>query len=798
MTNPVGPVFAGGRFEEYVVAENNQQYTILFLPDLNNDALQKEGKPPYFYYLPEQVRIARMGDTGDYKFHLLHFVGTFSEDTHVGLGNAEVVGGVFSVTTTSRYPTSVLQKALAQVQAKWQGKDNKYWGIRGRAKPQIAVVPILSNETAITNLSPDASGNPPGGGGRGALPPAGGGGPALPPGPGGEAPRNALGVRMVEPPARVRHGDAFQARSSLDAWAWKLQGAGAGSITGGENAYSGLIGAYPSEILWAGFHGAYSPIVVTQNLRLAVWSELIDLTITGNWDRVFQHFSAHAKASGWWWSADIKAEFNNLRMSGGIDVKLSIDGTTPSGQKLEEEMNKRIDLIYGKFMEAAQKVIFEPQPPNVEPAKAEGGGGFFGWGGGFALKYRRDSTKLNLYYHEARNQRYIQPHTISSSLQGFYNEIKQDPQAEKKYFTRLVLGDLSRKVTRIVSPQINWTGDPVGAVSCQVGYPGARGEIQWTGHLFQNSDTWSPVMAERKLDEVANPPSGWSPDKTFVKRSIHFKEPPRESDSPYVHIFVEQPDVPLDPQPNGELTNDHDIIVRLEDAGLLDVGPIGLNIALLDNTQQVDIEFKALGRTSAGQERPVTRFTWKFDDQDTPRIWKRFTGQPGYIPAFQYRVTCIVKGSFFSKGMTWSGPWVDANGNGPITINVPGPDDEGVTKRNLTLRELLEETPRIVPEESGLGGGPTPPPPAEPTTGGAPPPPAGIGTPPTGIGAPPRLDQPVYAESEGYNLLPPPPVGTAISAPVTEYRMPNGISHNGHGKEEPAEELAVEGGWRVG
>src|SRR5215208_5230447 len=161
MTSPAGPIFTG-RFERYVVDDDSgEQYTILFVPDRMNDELQAEGSPAYYYYIPEQVRLARKGDVGDYKFRHIHFVGTFDKDTNVGLDEGEVQGGVLSFTATSRYPTSVMMKAQEQLIAKWNGKTEAYWGLRSRATPQFAIAPIVNNQTIITNLSPTSDGTVP-------------------------------------------------------------------------------------------------------------------------------------------------------------------------------------------------------------------------------------------------------------------------------------------------------------------------------------------------------------------------------------------------------------------------------------------------------------------------------------------------------------------------------------------------------------------------------------------------------------------------------------------------------------
>ncbi|WP_218975625.1 hypothetical protein, partial [Salmonella enterica] len=152
---------------------------------------------------------------------------------------------------------------------------------------------------------------------------------------------------------------------------------------------------------------------------------------------------------------------------------------TPEGAEAEKAIEKRIEMITQQFMTQASKVIFDPPQPSVAPAQAPSGGGIFsslfGYGGGLALKARRDQQSVNLFFEETRHFRYNQPNTISSTFEGFYNEIKKDPAAEKKYFTRLILGDLSKKITRIVKPVVNWpspekswVGEPVSFLSAQV------------------------------------------------------------------------------------------------------------------------------------------------------------------------------------------------------------------------------------------------------------------------------------------------------------------------------------------
>lgn len=726
MANAVGPAFTGG-FESFVINdESNEQYTILYLPDRNNEELQRERKSPVFYYLPEQVRLARQGDTKDFKFRHTHFVGVFDENS-IGVDRGETQGGVLAFTITSRFPTQVLRQSQEQLLQKFRGDNDKYWGIRTNVAPEFRIAPILSNVTAISNITPNGDGSTPGmggaaGGGAAGGGAAGGGGaaeggaagggaagggvPAAGGGqPGGETPDGGPRGFDANGLARsVPHGRGFRAPSALDPWAWRMEGQGPGSITGGENAFAAILGPIPSEIIWAGFHGAYSPIVAIQNLRMPMWSQLMRVKITGKWKRIFEHFSAAAQARYLWFSADVKAEFNRMRMNGDIKVEVDIDGTMPGGDRMEQVINARIDTIVAQFNEIAKKVIFDPPQPNVEPAQAPSGGLFsslFSGGAGVALKARRDETQVDLNYEETRYFRYVQPHTISSSLQGFYNEIKNDPRAEQKYFTRLVLGGLGRKVTRFIKPVVNWpdrtrnhVGEPVAFLSAQVGYPGEQGQIQWSSQTFQSADpidtTFRPVFVERRREEVRNPPPGWTPDKTFLKRRVHFMEAPGENAYPFTKVFVEKNVVELDPGANGTLTNDNIIEVRADEVGTLDVGPVSLGAELSASSEMVEVEFRTKGTRADGTDRfaKATRFLWKFEDQNEPRYYRIFTGQLDFKPDYQYRVHVTVKGTLFNKGKAWTGPWQDVNGNGSLMVAVPGPDDTGVTTRQLTTREM--------------------------------------------------------------------------------------------------------------
>src|SRR5688572_12333185 len=100
-TNALGPTFAGGM---QPIIENGLE--LLYYPDVNNNALQAEGKSPVFYWLPNYVHIARKDGKpdGDLMFSLIRFAGREAADGSTDLGDGKttsVAGGVLGFSVTS-------------------------------------------------------------------------------------------------------------------------------------------------------------------------------------------------------------------------------------------------------------------------------------------------------------------------------------------------------------------------------------------------------------------------------------------------------------------------------------------------------------------------------------------------------------------------------------------------------------------------------------------------------------------------------------------------------------------------
>ena len=680
MATPVGPLFAGG---SRVITKSG--YDVEYYADAHNSLLQQAGLAPCYYWLPRSVNLARR-DNGDYKFSMVHFVGVRTNSTTVGETSTdnEVAGGVVTFSTTAAPPDAILEEAHAALTAQVRAESDPLWRYSSNARPSFSFIPIVSNQCMLSNTLPGADGSVP----------------ASTPGKALGAPPTVAAMRGSRAAvAMPRTVPTTYRGSNLDPMFVRFSGQGPGTIDpGAEKPYSALLGSIPAGIVYNSFHNTGTGVLtVTQAMKVRVVSPMMTIDITGDWSRIQDHFSAAAHAGGLFWSADIKVQFDALRESGDITVHTFIDQSLPGADKLQAYMDQRSDLVFQKFMDLAKTTIFDPAPFNEQPAEASGGllGGVFGGFGG-AMKLRKQRTTLHLEYHETKEMAYLQDYQVGGTLDGIGEAIRANPAKEKTYFTTFDVGDWDRKVTRFVKPIVNWpdptqkwVGEPVAFLSVQVGYPNTAGEMQWDGHAFNPKDgadsNWNTATYQKALTDVTNPPKGWAPDTMFVKRQIHFAEPPSEFEMPFARVQVEKSIVDLDPGDFGTPEKDINLEVRVAEAGTLSVGPILLGTQLTDDTQFVEVTLQASGTRDDGKPRDPVKFTFKFVDQTEPRYWLVYTGQPGFVPKFTYSIRVVVKGTLFTHGQEWTTTPVETGGSGPIMITVPTPDDPGVTKKDIPL-----------------------------------------------------------------------------------------------------------------
>ena len=684
MTRPGGPTRLGG-FEEYVIPDESsgEGWAIRLYPDVMQTELEKSGQPTSYYWQPQALRLAQFPDSGDYKFSHVHFAGVLTEDANVGVENElETVGGLLAFTTTTRPPPAVMEQVRDRLKERIRGNNDPLWRWSNTARdPNITMVPINENRTSISSLAPDASPTRPDGAGEGGTAPP-------------RAERDLLTRRGI------RHGRELRSRErDLGAWHVQLDGTGAGSTTGGENAYGGLLGMIPSELVWAALHGGATPFTISQHLLVPMATPAATIIIEGHWRQIFEHFSAQAKGGFMFFEADISLELENLRRTGDIKVQVIVDSTVPNAAEIQKQMEADKSLILNQFMEQAKKTIFDQALPDEKAAEAKTRPG--PWSLGLAFKLVRKQIDLELRYEEERIFKYNHKDTISSQLEGLRRRLKASPDEEAKYFQRVVLGNLSTKLRRIVRPVFG-EEDPAARMVVELGYASTQAPLAWKGTEFTRGggadQNWIPEWVQLRPGEAQDPPSGWQPDMTYLRRSVILDQSSSVGRNPNNRTVVEVDQMRLDP-PEGTPTSEMAVDVRSSD-GLLDV-TLMLNQILSAPNERVEVEIRPHGKTIAGADRPVQRFMWNENDQSQPRRLRIYTGQKDYQPLFDYRVRCMILAPLGKPGgEDWTGPWITAVGGDVLTVVIPDPDGEGVTRRSLSKKEARALRAGVEPTEA--------------------------------------------------------------------------------------------------
>src|SRR5262249_27173473 len=145
-------------------------------------------------------------------------------------------------------------------------------------------------------------------------------------------------------------------------------------------------------------------------------------SIHGDWDAIFTHFSTDLKGSYFFVKGDIQLAFNNAVKKGIITKQITIDNEVLTPEQ-EKNYEAQVDKTFDKFLDIAQKTIFDVQPPHIDNAKADDPGTV---GVSFAMKFQRDQSHLTLDFKEEIDETYIKDNVISAHLMGFYDVIRND------------------------------------------------------------------------------------------------------------------------------------------------------------------------------------------------------------------------------------------------------------------------------------------------------------------------------------------------------------------------------------
>ena len=583
-----------------------------------------------FYYALDDPKLAKDAD-GHYKFHLQKFSGVMDPDKNIGAnGYSELAGGYLTFSTTLKVPESVMKRAIENLKEKIQAQYSTYklWKWQsGLPEPNVSPMPIVDNMTSIHKVTKD-----------------------------------------LENPAPPTDGD------NPDAWMFLVQGEGKGTLnTLGSNAFSAMLGQYPVQMIEASAKSGTSQIVVENVLKFKLWTMVNEIRIRGDWDHIYEHFSANLNGKAWFAEADIEVELNKMIKSGGIEVEVKFDEEFVSADD-EETMMKAKEAIVKSFTDLAKTTIFDVKQPDVKAAQAgkPKTGLFRPWGVSFAMKYRRDKINLTLDYHEKIDKKISKESKHSANMDGLFDELKNNPEAVERYFSEVFMEEGFRKVHVVANANANWgdgngdPGDPIHSMSVQIGYPDSQGQIVWkpTARFTESfSDTelssngvpaiWTKNTKDRiYVFDFTRHDNGEASEKILVKRTISFKEKP--------NVFVDEIQL-------ADLeTEDHLVEVRANSASVLKIGPIQPAEFIPSEKFKVKIIVKVDGM----QEQ---RFHFDQDNAETPQFLDFWFANQNEIPKWEYKVEVAVQGKIpiLNPTVKWETDWIKREGIGDLIADIP-------------------------------------------------------------------------------------------------------------------------------
>ncbi|MFF8772481.1 hypothetical protein [Kitasatospora sp. NPDC015120] len=644
MVDPIGPTMAGGTQK----VDDESGWTVTFYPDANNYALMSEGKPPSFYWLPTRLSLAR-DENDDYKFNLTRFIGKAQTPQ-----DKDTVGGVLGLTVTGAIPSDVWNRLTKKVIEQTDKNTNGLWWKEGRLDPLFQPVVVSSNTVSLSNL--------------------------------------ALGGKREPADASRPGGEPQPGDEPLKNWHWVLQGGGKASLDPtGETAFVALVGNYPAQLLYKSFKGTSTGIVFASSaMQLHMWTPRVKLTIECNWNKIYEHFKSKLNVRTLWAKADIDAELKSLQIDGAIKVEFVLDETVPipGMEKISETLQKHSDVVVEKFLEYVGGVIFGPAPEK-DGTSGEASSKESPWGAELKLKASWDFTKLRLKYEETDRMAYLQTSVTSSSLTSVLKEdAGNNPQKEKKYFPVVYLDDWPAQLVRICKPVAAWATDVYDSLSVQVGYPDQDGTVVYEPHTFYRpgdqltTKEWTYRTFQKEKSDVKNPPPNWEPDRTFVKRWIHFKEPDPQN---YLVVFHSTcAKIAIDPEPYGTALNDQIIEVRADSNQVMTVQVrfLASKAKLKDRVLTVDLQPVDEHGTPIEGARTAT-FDALEDDYKPTRTW-RVCPVPHEKRNYRYKVTVID----YAFGARWGDDDWTVTDTSSLKVRIPKPTDQGVHF------ELLEEDAR--------------------------------------------------------------------------------------------------------
>ena len=483
---PLGALFGPDFITITVNDKDHGLYNLEVFPDAANPELKANKLPMQFYYMPQNLHLAKLPNSDDFDFSVTVFKGLMTSEDTLNSGNVASVGGEIDAggafvtfSTTMAIPSSVLSAALAQIKA---GFSNPPPRIAPHCQvaptdpaPLLGCVPIASNQVTIEVPNLPGSAPPP------SAPPAG-----STAAPGASTPAAAAGAPASTPTATPALPPA-PAPNNGNPWFISAQGTGNGSIDpSGVSSFLVTCNQYAAGAIAGAVQDGKPPFTVHANLTLMFYMNACQIHMDIDMDKTFTQFSGAVEAKYMFVQADLSANYQSLVTSGAITTIINENGVAcdPDTKKL---IDTQITNMQSNAWDLVKNDLFNWQPTPDTPATASTGAC-----GGAAVSLKMNYQKRAMHVHND----FTINETITrlTTADGDLNELGPAVKANlSKYLAIVDIGEFFQKLQVAARPNIDFSGtaiaDPITSASVQVSYPVADN----TGNVPLNSDG-TPVL----------------------------------------------------------------------------------------------------------------------------------------------------------------------------------------------------------------------------------------------------------------------------------------------------------------
>ncbi|MEU0940238.1 hypothetical protein [Embleya sp. NPDC005971] len=599
MTPPQGPTEIAGRRVEDV-----DGHRIVFYPDAANP-MRPASEPGRFHWMPGRLWLGRRGTEHDFSF--TRYVGATGNDP-CGLVHFSLVAGI---------PEDVVDRATRQLFDS-QPKNDPYW--TSSSYHRYCYVPLTFRDTHTTLSDVAAETDP--------L------------------------VRRV---------------TGVAPWYRESQGADAAPLPAtGSRSYSVLLDLQHTAL----FHrsvvdGIDDAITVNRTMSVEFTAPVSGFTTTIDWLRARRVLGRRARTVGDVTLEDVREAVDELRSADDFTVACTLDPSVPPDEQYENTLLSASGCVAARFLQLARATILEAPDNRPTPLASDADGSANPWGPTWIVADEPAAARSSQDVLTGPFG-YLRRVTVSTRFTAEFREMRADPT---RYFFTRYPADEHHTLRRVFRPVLAHDNPAVESVSVCCGYPDTTGRLVWEGRVFPRPQTaadrlepWTYGTAQLSLDDIHDPPPGWTPDRTFVRRFVQLCDG-AEAGNDLCRVQNDMAEMAIDPDPEGTLLNDIAVDISLAMVTHLDVHPIRLTRPV-GAEETVDATFEALDEDGEFDGRHRVTFRWEGGD-DRPRRWIVFPDDPGFPRSCRYRIT--LRG----PGTPVETRWYYFSGSGPIHLLVP-------------------------------------------------------------------------------------------------------------------------------